>query len=323
MVNKNCINENIFEYPREIIGDALVELGSKNNDVVFISCDTSLGTGANKFKEKFPQRHIEFGIQEQNAVSAAAGMALMGIIPFVGAHVPFITLKCVEQIRNDLCKTKLNVNIIGRDFGLQTPSLGATHMVTEDIGVLRTLPNITIIAPADGIEYRKAIMAAPKIEGPVYIRVSRQPARKINNINYKFRIGKGSLLVGGQDITLITTSTMVADTIDAAKILKSKGINAEVLNIHTIKPIDKNLILKSCNKTNIVATIEEHSIINGLGAAVGEILMEENPMRLLRIGLKDDFLITGETYEQLKNYYGLTGKKIAEKIIHFIIGRRF
>ncbi|MHB1253808.1 MAG: transketolase family protein [Candidatus Humimicrobiaceae bacterium] len=318
MNDKDSNNKTIIEYPRDVIGAALVELGNKNDDMVFISCDTSNGTGANEFKNKFPERHIEFGIQEQNAVSAAAGMALMGKIPFIGAHVPFITLKCVEQIRNDLCKTNLNVNIIGRDFGLQTPSLGATHMIIEDVGVLRTLPNITIIAPADGIEYRSAIMAAPEIEGPVYIRVSRQPTKRINNINYEFKVGKGNLLVSGQDITLIATSTMVADTIDAAEILKFKGINAEVLNIHTIKPIDKNLILKSCTKTNIAVTIEEHSIINGLGCAVGEILMEKNPMKLLRIGFKDDFLITGETYNQLKNYYGLTGKKIAEKVIRFI-----
>ena len=318
MNDKNSTDKTIIEYPRDVIGAALVELGYKNDDIVFISCDTSIGTGANEFKNKFPQRHIEFGIQEQNAVSAAAGMALMGKIPFIGAHVPFITLKCIEQIRNDLCKTNLNVNIIGRDFGLQTPSLGPTHMIIEDVGVLRTLPNITIIAPADGIEYRSAIMAASEIEGPVYIRVSRQPVKRINNINYEFRVGKGNLLVSGQDITLIATSTMVADTIYAAEILKFKGINAEVLNIHTIKPIDKNLILKSCTKTNIAVTIEEHSIINGLGCAVGEILMEKNPMKLLRIGFKDDFLITGETYDQLKNYYGLTGKKIAEKVIRFI-----
>jgi len=316
--DKNSNNKTIIEYPRDVIGNALVELGNKNDDVVFISCDTSIGTGANKFKNKFPQRHIEFGIQEQNAVSAAAGMALMGKILFIGAHVPFITLKCIEQIRNDLCKTNLNVNIIGRDFGLQNPSLGPTHMIIEDVGVLRTLPNMTIIAPADGIEYRGAIMAASEIEGPVYIRVSRKPVKRINNINYEFKVGKGNLLVSGQDITLIATSTMVAETIYAAEILKFKGINAEVLNIHTIKPIDKNLILKSCTKTNIAVTIEEHSIINGLGCAVGEILMEKKPMKLLRIGFKDDFLITGETYDQLKNYYGLTGKKIAEKVIRFI-----
>ncbi|MCL6087797.1 MAG: transketolase family protein [Actinobacteria bacterium] len=319
-MNDKQINNNktIIEYPKDIISSALVEIGSKNNNIVFISCDTSLGTGANEFKNRFPQRHIEFGIQEQNAISAAAGMALMGKIPYIGAHVPFITLKCVEQIRNDLCKTNLNVNIIGRDFGLQTPSLGPTHMIIEDIGVLRTLPNITIIAPSDGIEYRSAIMAASEIEGPVYIRVSRQPAKRINNINYEFKVGKGNLLVSGQDITLIATSTMVADTIDAAEILKLKGINAEVLNIHTIKPIDKSLILKSCTKTNIAVSIEEHSVINGLGCAVGEILIENKPMKLLRIGLKDDFVITGETYDQLKNYYGLTAKKIAEKVIHFI-----
>ena len=307
----------IFDYPKEIFGNTLLELGKRNKDIIFISCDTSIGTGAAKFKKLYPDRHLEFGIQEQNAVTAAAGLAHSGKIPVIGAHVPFIILKCLEQIKNDLCKTNLNVNIIGRDFGLQPSSLGPTHMTLEDIGIIRTIPNIRIIAPADGPEYREALLAAVEIDGPVYIRLSRQPTRRINNQAYKFVFGKAVLLKEGRDLTLITTSTLVGNTLEAALKLKDDGIDAEVLNIHTLKPIDKVSILESSIKTKKVITIEEHSVINGLGSAVSDILIEKNPVKMKMIGTNDCFPVIAGSYKELLDYYGFTVEKLAQTIESF------
>lgn len=308
----------IIDYPKEVFGDTLLELGKINTNVVFISVDTSLGTGASKFKEAFPNRHIEFGIQEQNAMSEAAGLALSGKIPFIAGHVPFITIRCLEQIRDDLCMTKVNVNVVGRDFGFQLSALGPTHTVFEDVGILRTLPNMTIISPADGPEYREAILAVSKIEAPTYIRMSRQPAKRIHVDNFKFKVGKGILLKKGKDLTVIATSTMVSRSLEAAEILKSKGIDIELIDIHTIKPIDQDIILESSSKTRKVITVEEHSVFGGLGSAVSEILVRENPVRMQMIGMDDCFSINGESYEELLDYYGFTGPKIAHRIEDFL-----
>ena len=312
------LNEDIVDDPKKIFSDTLVYLGKKNNNIVFVSCDTSLGSGGREFKNIFPQRHIEFGIQEQNAITQAAGLALSGKVPIIGAHAPFIVLKCVEQIRDDLCKTGANVTIVARDFGLFFSTCGPTHMILEDFGILRTLPNITIIAPADGPEYRQALIAATEIEGPVYIRLSRHPVKRINSDDYEFRVGKGNVLREGSDITVIATSTMVTRSIEAAEILEKKGVKVDLINIHTIKPLDKDLIIKSSCKTKKVITIEEHSVIGGLGSAVAEVLIKENPVKMQMIGTNDFFAIIGQSYEQLLDYYGFTGPKIALRIEEFL-----
>lgn len=318
---KGSINkEEIFDEPKKILSNVLVELGKKDERVVFVSCDTSLGTGADEFKKLFPQRHFDFGIAEQNAVTQAAGMAYEGKIPIIGAHVPFISIKVLEQIRNDLCRTNLHVILIGRDFGFQAPTAGPTHMIFEDLGILRTIPNITIIAPADGPEYREAMYAAYNYDKPVYIRMSRIKTKRVNMDGYKFRIGKGNILKEGKDITLFATSTLVSNTLDAAWILQEKGVSAEVINIHTLKPIDRELILKSCSKTGKAVTVEEHSVINGLGTAVADVLIKECPIKIKMIGMKDIFSIVGASYEQLKNYYGFTPEKIADKVEKYILG---
>jgi transketolase len=310
--------ENIIDHPKEIFGEVLVYLGGKNRNIVYISCDTSLGSGAKPFKDAFPERHIEFGIQEQNAITQAAGLAFSGKIPIIGAHTPFIILKGIEQIRDDLCKTNANVTIVGRDFGLFHSTCGPTHTVLEDIGILRTLPNITIIAPSDGPEYRQALIAATEIDGPVYIRLSRHPVKRIHNNIYNFKAGKGNLLKTGSDITIIATSTMVSRALDATGILGNRGITSDVINMHTLKPIDKDLILKSSQKTKKVITIEEHSVINGLGSAVADVLIKENPVKMEMIGTDDCFAITGQTYEQLLEYYGFTVDKLACRIEDFL-----
>ncbi|MGM0365896.1 MAG: transketolase family protein [Actinomycetota bacterium] len=307
----------IYENPRKIIADALMELGKKDSRVVYVSCDSSLGASGGPFSQNFPERHFEFGIQEQNGMGEAAGLAASGKIPFIAAYVPFVAFRCFEQIRDDVCKTGLNVNIMGNNCGFSVGPLGPTHVVIEDVGVIGSVPNVTIISPADGPQYREAIFKAAQIEGPVYLRVHRQKARRINDDNYTLRVGKGDVLLEGNDLTLIASSTMVANSMDAALLLKARGINAEVINISTIKPIDRELILESSAKTGKVATVEEHSIVNGLGSTVANVLSTSGPVFLNKIGIGDSFAVVGE-YEELIEYYGLTGEKIAQKIEDFL-----
>ena len=316
-MNNISYMEEIFDNPRKVIAEALVELGEKDSSVVFVSCDSSLGASGDPFRKRFPKRHFEFGIQEASSMGAAAGMSISGKVPFITAYVPFITFRCFEQIRDDVCKTNLNVNIMGNNCGLSVSPLGPTHVILEDAAVLKALPNITIISPADGIEYKQAIFAAARIKGPVYLRVHRQKAKRLNSDSYKFEIGKGSILKEGNDITVIANSTMVAKSLEAAEILQGKKINVEVVNMHTLKPIDRGIILKSSSKTKKVITVEEHSIVGGLGSSVADVLIKENPVKMEMIGIKDVFAVVGK-YDELLDYYGLTGPKIAERIEGFL-----
>ncbi|MDD3776658.1 MAG: transketolase C-terminal domain-containing protein [Actinomycetota bacterium] len=309
--------ETIYENPRKIIADALVELGQQNSRVVYVSCDSSLGASGGPFNQNFPERHFEFGIQEQNGMGEAAGLAISGKIPFIAAYVPFVAFRCFEQIRDDVCKTRLNVNIMGNNCGFSVGPLGPTHVVLEDIAVIGSLPNITIISPADGPQYREAIFKAAQLEGPVYLRVHREKARRIYGENYQMQIGKGEILKQGSDITVVATSTMVANCLDAAEALKSSGIDAEVINISTLKPIDREIILGSSAKTKKVVTVEEHSTINGLGSIVANVLAESGPAPIKKIGIEDVFAVVGQ-YQELIEYYGLTGPSIAQKIEEFL-----
>lgn len=313
----NEIKQEIFENPRKMISDALIELGSKNKNVLYISCDSSLGASGGEFHKKFPQRHFEFGIQEQNAMGEAAGFAISGKIPFIAAYVPFITFRCFEQVRDDVCKTNLNVNIMGNNCGFSVSELGPTHVILEDVSIMRSIPNMTIISPADGIEYRNAIFAAADIAGPVYIRIHRKKVKRINPDNYKFIVGKGNVIKKGSDITIITCSSTVPKSIEAAELLARKGISAEVINMATLKPIDKDLILESSSRTKKVVTVEEHNVTNGLGSAVADILVKENPVKMHMIGINDIFAVVGE-YDEVMDYYGLTGPKIASNIEDFL-----
>lgn len=318
-MNDKEISEEYEEYddPRKVFGSTLVELGRKNKKIVFVSCDSSLGAGGGAFNENFPSRHFEFGIQEQNAMGETAGMAMSGKIPYIAGYVPFIAFRCFEQIRDDICKTKLNVNIVGNNCGLSVSSLGPTHVVVEDVGVISSLPNITIISPCDGPEYSKAVVSASEIDGPVYLRIHRMKAKRLNPENYEFKVGKANILRKGSDVTIISYSTMVSRSLEASKILQEKGINAEVINMHTLKPIDEDTILESSCKTKKVVTVEEHSIVNGLGGAVASLLVRENPVKMKMFGIMDTFPVVGE-YEELLEYYGLTGPKIAAGIEYFL-----
>jgi len=315
----NTVDE-IIEDPRKVFSEALVELGVKNRDVLYISCDSSLGASGAEFNKKFPERHFEFGIQEQNAMGEAAGFAISGKIPFIAAYVPFITFRCFEQVRDDVCKTNLNVNIMGNNCGFSVSALGPTHVILEDVSIMRSLPNMTIISPCDGPEYYQSVFAAAEIEGPVYIRIHRQKIKRLHSSDYKFKVGKGEILKKGSLVTVITCSSMVHEVLEASSKLEKKSIECEVINISTIKPVDRDLILSSSLKTKKVVTVEEHTIVNGLGSAVADVLSRENPVKIRMIGINDIFAVVGE-YDEVLDYYGLTGPKIARNVEDFITGK--
>ena len=310
-------SEAVIEDPRKVFSDALVRLGTENRNVLYISCDSSLGASGAEFNKRFPERHFEFGISEQNAMGEAAGFALCGKIPFIAAYMPFITFRCLEQIRDDVCKTRMNVKIMGNNCSFSVSALGATHTILEDIAIIRALPNITIISPCDGPEYYQTVFAAAELEGPVFIRIHRMKAERIHGDDYKFRIGKGEVLLEGSDVSILTCSSMVSKSLEAARLLKNTGVSAEVINMPTIKPVDRDLILSTSAKTGRVVTVEEHSVVNGFGAAVAEVLIKENPVRMKMIGTNDTFALTGQ-YEEVLDYYGLTPEKISGTIREFL-----
>ena len=300
-----------------MISNALVELGAKNSNVLYISCDSSLGASGGEFNKRFPERHFEFGIAEQNAMGEAAGFAVSGKIPFIAAYVPFITFRCFEQIRDDVCKTNLNVNIMGNNCGFSVSALGPTHVILEDVAIMRSIPNITIISPCDGLEYYQAVFAAAETEGPVYIRIHRQKVKRVNPENYRMTVGKANTIRDGSDVSIITCSSMVPKTLEAAQILADKGIDADVINMSTLKPVDREAILESSLKTRRIVTVEEHNIVNGLGTAVADVLIKENPVKMKMIGIQDLFAVVGD-YDEVIDYYGLTGPKIAVQVEEFL-----
>ncbi|MHB1336363.1 MAG: transketolase family protein [Candidatus Humimicrobiaceae bacterium] len=315
-MNKPDINIEIYDDARKIVADALLELGSSNKNIVFVSMDSSAGACGTTFKKAFPERHFEFGIAEQNGMGEAAGLAVSGKIPVIAAYVPFATYRPFEQIRDDLCKTKLNAIIIGNNSGFSVSALGPTHTILEEVGVLRALPNMTIICPADGIEYRQVLEVASKIKSPTYVRISRIKAKRVFDEDHKLIFGKADIVRTGDNITLIATGTMVSKSLEAAAELEKNAVSAEVISMSTIKPLDEKAIISSAGKTGKVVTIEEHSIFNGLGTAVAEVLAKKCPTRMKFIGTPDEYAPVG-TYDELINFYGLTSKKIAQNILNF------
>jgi transketolase len=305
--------DKIYDDPRKIIASALLEAGDINKDVVYISCDSSLGASGDPFRKKYPERHFEFGIAEAAAMGQAAGLSVSGKVPFITAYLPFITYRCFEQIRDDVCKTKLNVNILGNNCGFSVGPLGPTHVVLEDVSVMRAIPNLIIFAPSDGPQYHAAILAAADIESPVYIRVHRNKTPRLYDKECKVVPGKADVLKEGNDLTLISTSSMVNRILDVAGILKGKGIDAEVINMYCLKPVDRDTILNSAEKTKKVITVEEHTVIGGLGGIVSEVLAQDSNAKLKMIGIEDQFAVVGD-YDQLTDHYGLTAEKLVPKI---------
>ena len=302
----------------KFFGEILIELAKNDKRIVVVDADSYIGAGVKKFREQFPDRFFEFGIAEQNACGNAAGLDWAGKKPFFAAIANFTTMRCFEQIRDDIVRTKLNVSIVGRGAGISYGASGPTHNTIDDLGLLRILPGITIVDPADLQDFRNTICNAIKLNGPIYFREYKYLPKKINPENYKFEFGKGVLLKEGSDIFIISSGPMVFQSLLAAKFLEKDGIDAGVINMHTIKPVDEDLINQLTDNIDKIVTVEEHFIINGLGSAVADVLVKRGKTAQLKIGFNDEFNIEGP-YEGLLDYYGLTGQKIAEKVRMFLM----
>ena len=299
---------------REAYGKALAELGLKNDKIVVLDADLSKSTKTADFKAVCPERFLNMGIAEGNMMSVAAGLATCGKIPFASTFAIFAAGRAFEQIRNSICYPRLNVKICATHAGLTVGEDGASHQAIEDLSIMRSIPNMTVICPADGVETKAAINAIAEYNGPCYVRLGRMAVNDVNDENsYKFEIGKGVQLKEGNDVTIIATGIMVEAAIDASNELAKDGINARVINIHTLKPIDKDIIIKAAKETGAIVTAEEHNVIGGLGSAVCEVLSEEYPVPVKRIGVKDTFGESGKPNELLEKY-GLTAKDIVEAV---------
>ncbi len=306
-----------FKDPRKTFGDALVEAGQKHKNIVAISADSSGGSGLTPFRERFPERHIEFGIMEQGVIGFSAGLATTGKIPFVVAIAPFMTARPFEMFRNDLGYMRQNVKVVGRCAGLTYSDLGATHQSLDDIAIIRTIPGVTVINPGDPIDIVKAVHAAAAHVGPVYIKLGSPKMPVLMDENYPFQIGKGVVMQEGNDVTIIGTGTLLCKAAAATRILKEKGFHPRLINMHTIKPLDRELILKAAAETGKIVTVEEGYLAGGLGSCIAELIATEYPVPMKMIGIDDQFCDTGP-YEELLAQYGLQGEQIAKTIEQFL-----
>lgn len=297
---------------RDAYGDTLKELGELNKDIVVLDADLSGSTKTSVFAKAYPERFFNVGIAEQNLIGTAAGLATAGKIPFASSFAMFATGRAFEIIRNSVCYPKLNVKVAATHAGLTVGEDGATHQALEDISLMNSLPNMIVLSPADAIETRECILKAVEHNGPVYIRLGRAKVPVIFDENYKFEIGKGVELRQGIDVTIIATGVMVEKAILASEKLAEEGISARVINMASIKPIDEEIIVKAAKETKGIVTVEEHSIIGGLGTAVAEVVAEKHPTKVLRIGTMDTFGELGDGFELLEKY-GLSVNNIIKK----------
>ncbi|MCQ2533340.1 MAG: transketolase family protein [Clostridia bacterium] len=299
---------------RESYGKALAELGKDYENLIVLDADLAGATKTSVFKKAFPDRHIDCGIAEADMTGIAAGLATCGKIPFISSFAMFASGRNFEQVRNSIGYPHLNVKIGATHAGITVGEDGATHQCLEDLSLMRSIPGMTVIVPSDDIEAKAAVKAVLDMEGPAYLRFGRAASPVFNDYEgYKFEIGKGIVLREGKDVTLFATGFMVAESLKAAELLANEGIDAEVINIHTIKPIDKDLVIKSVSKTKKAVTLEEHSVIGGLGSSVCEVLSESLPSPVLRIGINDEFGQSG-TAAALVEHYGLNSEALCSKI---------
>lgn len=305
------MDENIKKATRQSYGEALLELGKENENVVVFDADLSTATKTNLFAKEFPNRFFDMGIAEQNMISTAAGMATCGKIPYASTFAVFAAGRAYDQIRNSVCYPKLNVKICATHAGITVGEDGATHQMIEDISLMRTLPNMTVISTSDDIQTKWAVKEISKINGPAYLRLSRLATPVIYDENQKFEIGKAIQIGEGTDATIFATGVTVCEAIKAQEILHTKGIEVRIVDIHTIKPIDKDMIIKCAKETRKLISIEDHSIIGGLGSAIAEVLTEEYPVNLTRLGIKDTFGKSGKAIELMK-YFGITAEDLVK-----------
>lgn len=303
---------------RESYGNALAELGKKYDNLVVLDADLAGATKTGIFQKAFPERHIDCGIAEANMVGIGAGLAATGKVPFVSSFAMFAAGRAFEQIRNSVGYPHLNVKIGATHAGISVGEDGATHQCNEDIALMRTIPGMVVINPSDDVEAKAAVEAAYLHDGPVYLRFGRLAAPVINtNADYKFELGKGIVLREGKDVTLVATGLMVSEALQAAETLAQDGIEAKVINIHTIKPIDEQLLIDAAKETGKVVTVEEHSVIGGLGSAVCDVLSEKAPTPVKKIGVYDRFGESGPAVKLLEKY-GLTADGIYTQIKEFL-----
>ncbi len=296
---------------RDAYGDVLAALGEENENIVVLDADLSGSTKTSLFAKKFPERFFNMGIAEANMIGTAAGLAAAGKIPFASTFAIFAVGRAWEQVRQSVAYPKANVKIVATHSGVTVGEDGGSHQSVEDIAIMRAVPNMTVIVPADGIETALAVRAAADFNGPVYVRLGRGKVPTIFDDSYKFAIGKGVQLRAGTDLTFIGTGLMTAQALLAAETLQAEGISARVLHIATIKPLDEDLILAAARETGAIITAEEHSIIGGLGGAVAELLSERCPVKLQRVGIKDRFGLSGKGDELLK-YFGLLPQNLVD-----------
>ncbi len=298
---------------RDAYGKALVEVGEKYPNIIVLDADLSKSTKTVEFSKAFPDRFFDIGIAEANMIGTAAGLATTGKIPFVSTFALFGTLRVGDQIRNSICYPNLNVKIAVTHSGLTLGEDGASHQAIEDIALMRAIPNMTVIVPADAEETKQVIHAAAEYNGPMYIRLGRPKVPVVFDESYTFEIGKGTVVHDGTDVTVIAMGVMLGPAIEAAKELKENGISVRVINISTIKPIDQEIILKAAKETKGIVTAEEHNIFGGLGSAVAEVVSESAPTIVKRVGVEDTFGESGKPDELLQKY-GLTKEHIIEKV---------
>lgn len=312
------MNKDEKKATRQSFGEELANIGEKNEKIVVLDADLSSATKTNIFAKKFPNRFFDMGIAEQNMIGTAAGLATCNKIPFVSTFAMFAAGRAYDQIRNSICYPKLNVKICATHAGITVGEDGATHQMLEDISLMRTIPNMTVMCTSDDAQTKWAIREISEFEGPVYLRLCRLATPKIYE-NEKFERGKGIQLGEGTDATIIATGVVVSEAIEAMEKLKSKGINIRIVDMHTIKPIDKEIIIKSAKETKNIITIEDHNIIGGLGSAVCEVLAENYPKKVYKMGIKDEFGKSGKAEELLK-YFKLDKDSITEFIEKIING---
>ena len=303
---------------RSEYGKTLVELGKKNPNIVALDADLSCSTQTAMFGKEFPERFFNMGIAEQDAMTTAAGLSTTGKIPFVSTFAMFATGRAWEQIRNSICYPRFNVKIVATHGGITVGEDGASHQALEDIAIMRDIPNMMVIVPADCTETREVIKFAAEYDGPVYIRLARTNVPNLfDPETYKFDPKKALVVKEGKDVTLVTNGETLVEALDCAQLLENDGISAEIIHMPVVKPVDAQTLVNSAKKTNHVITIENHSIIGGLGSAVCETLCENYPVKVKRIGINDQFGQSGEQRE-LMNFYGLTGEKLAQTIKNYL-----
>ena len=302
---------------RDSYGNALVELGKEHDNLVVLDADLAAATKTGTFKKVFPERHIDCGIAESNMMGIAAGLATTGKVPFASSFAMFAAGRAFEQVRNSIGYPKLNVKIGATHAGISVGEDGATHQCNEDIALMRTIPGMVVINPSDDIEAKAAVKAAFEHIGPVYLRFGRLAVPVINDhADYKFELGKGVVLKEGKDVAIFATGLCVNEALEAAKLLANDGIDAKVINIHTIKPLDNELVIAAAKECGKVVTVEEHSVIGGLGSAICDVLSENAPTKVLKIGVNDEFGYSGPALELIK-LFGLDAQSIYKKVKAF------